>query len=943
MDAPLRNEFAVLHFDASDEQQLDVELLTFEVEESLSSCFRIVAHFLSASPALPFDDIVGRGAALSLQSAHLGERVWAGICTELELVNAEEHTGGPAAAAAMAQLGIGGPSYKGRSRYRMTIRPDLWRLSLRRNFRIFQHQTAPEIVTELLEDWEIEVEARLTEAHPTYEYRVQHDETDLDFCCRILEEAGITFWVMPNPQVPVEEKKKGLELTRVVLEDTPNNKKPAYDENNVLLYMGDHPKGHHDQVPHVWTLSATQQSRPQAFTIRGRDFRGSPDQDPQGKVKLAEESRKGSEGKYEQYSYEPGAFWAEKQPGGDTPVADDQGVARVDPREVERIPERRYHADLAGRTTIRFQTNALDLEPGTVFAIGKEEYGFEYNHAHPAFSPARKMMVVGRRIAGREHGSGYTSECVAVFADVPFRPARVTPKPRVFGLESAVVVGPKGKQIYTDEFGRVRVQFPWDRYHEFNERSSCWLRVSHPWAGGGFGAVAIPRVGHEVLVAFFEGDPDQPIIVGSVYNATTKLPYFPATGKDGLGDNATKTGLRTDSSPHTGGQKLGYNELLFQDQSGAERIHLQAQKDLSFVVNATETHDVGSAVAHKIGGTETHDVGALFDLKVGGAKGGPSTELRMTPTEIVLTTGDASIKLAGGMISIEAKSEIHIHATANVHLSSKTLVDVDAKKMTIDTDGDSSLLLNCGSPQLHDANAHPAGKAGGPRHGEPSRAPFLPAGGGPKPEAPGGLDHVNVGSDPEPPPPAHLDEDEGPDTSRVGAPPARAGELPLTTAAAAGAGSTFFPGSTFVPGASAPPNLDALSPGEQQALTRSWWGAEMTPATLRQDFAASVVPTGSGAHDLANMVLAHADKGFVERVGAQLTQAAVVELLGSKGIPAPAGMAVSAGLQQALAAAGEPGQAALTQAFFGGAVDQLSQTIEGKLGAGAFAALIGGR
>jgi len=165
---------------------------------------------------------------------------------------------------------------------------------------------------------------------------------------------------------------------------------------------------------------------------------------------------------------------------------------------------------------------------------------------------------------------------------MPYRPPLVTPKPCVAGTITATVVGPHGEEIHTDEFGRVRVHFPWDRESKMDENSSCWVEVAQGWAGAGFGMVHLPRVGQEVLVEFLSGDPDRPVIVGRVFTALQKTPYpLPA--------NKTKSGIRTSSSP--GGN--GYNELMFEDKAGEERIEMHAQRDMKTTAERDVTLDVG--------------------------------------------------------------------------------------------------------------------------------------------------------------------------------------------------------------------------------------------------------------------------------------------------------------------------------------------------------------
>lgn len=990
MDQPRREDFAVLHLDASDEHQFDIHVLDAFVEEELSRCYQIVVHFFSMSPKLPFDNIVGRGAALSLfTKTASGIRVWAGICTELELENTEEHSAGGMMAALAKQLGINPRHFKGGSLYRMVIRPDLWRLSMRTNCRIFQHMDARAIVKEICTEYGIEVVDKTTETYPFYEYRVQYNTTDLDFVERMLQEAGIAYWVMPNPKLPDPgEKKKGLELTQLVLEDKHDTKKPIYDEKNPLPYKGTKPDDLHlAPGPEIWKLSATQRPRSLNVNLRDRDFRGDTYLSPDGVALFPGEDKKGSEGKYESFRYEPNLFFAEKQKAGEE-VQDDQGTNRVDPAEQMAAPYRRYFEELAGRTLVRFRTNVLDLEPGKVFQIGTE---LQDMHPHPAFNPKRKLMVIGRRISA--HHSQFDTEILAVYAETPWFPERRTPKHRIYGVQSAVVVGPAGKEIYTDEFGRVRVQFPWDRYHKFDERSSCWIRVSQMWAGGKFGMSAIPRIGHEVLVGFFEGDPDQPIIVGSVYNAKTPSPYYPATGKDAFGDNWTKTGIRTDTSPHD--RAPSYNEMMFQDQPTKERIHFQASKDMSYIVRnnrdldignsvsyrvgSTESHDVGSAVNVKVGKSEAHDVGEEFVIRVGGANGGPKTEFRMDGNSITLTTGKASIVLKDSVVAINGVGEVHVHAQSKVHLSSEYIVDVDAMTMSIDTQD--NLLLNCGQAVICPtvaAASHAAAAPGGPQAVVPSEAPKAPDPPLPPPEGPGPLDHVTVEHevyDMKQELPAAVKE-ALPEVGSFSDLKANAEGLKANVAdlksniaeevknTALGKGLTVPAGLTT--GGFAGPLAgvgDAVKAPLENSPLAGLAGSlknssveglkkieEVAKATFvsrladgnafKTDLYKSLLPSGSVVGDMANVTKGLAHESFIGSVGKNFADATVGQILRTEGVQNVFGEAGSAALQRVTKVLGAHAQSKLESAFFNGTVKHLTESVDKKLGDGAFASIL---
>jgi type VI secretion system secreted protein VgrG len=270
----------------------------------------------------------------------------------------------------------------------------------------------------------------------------------------------------------------------------------------------------------------------------------------------------------------------------------------------------------------------------------------------------------------------------AIESKVPFRPARNTPKPVVQGTQTAIVVGKAGEEIWTDKYGRVKVQFHWDRHGHSNENSSCWVRVAQLWAGKQWGAIHIPRIGQEVLVSFLEGDPDQPIITGRVYNGDEMPPYA-------LPANATQSGIKSSSSK--GGS--GSNELRFEDKAGSEEVYLHAQKDWkSFVENNQSTEikkdrtdlvdqneslkvtkdrkrEVGGGETVKIGKDQSIDVGKKYLLKAG--------------DEITLQTGAAKIVMKkSGEITIEGL-KITVKGSTSVKVEAGVQVDIKGTKTTV--------------------------------------------------------------------------------------------------------------------------------------------------------------------------------------------------------------------------------------------------------------------
>ncbi len=515
---------------ASKEDSLDVR--HFAVREEISKLFDVAVLARSPHDEIDLESIVGQGAGFALEVA--GEsltrtRTWTGICSHMELVQVEP---------------------TGLSTYFIKIVPALWRTTLRSNNRIFQHLTIPDIVQKVLAEWQIQPELRLGAQYLKHEYRVQYGETDFAFVSRLLEEAGIAYFFSQSGAQSV-----------LVLSDQPTQG----EARPPLVYV--------DKVTDVLLMelvtkvSLTQRVKPGRVTVRDFDFRNRLDY----QLFASAQAPVASEVPYELYDYEPGAFWYEPGQGGDTPVADNQGVARTSEKEGAKRVGRDLDGARRARRRVGFEANVVDLSPGTLMTI----------EAHPRNDiTGQKILVIESSIEGGP-GVDWVIKGESVYTDVTYRPERRTPRPRIHGVQSAVIVGPAGEEIYVDEFGRVRVQFHWDREGVYNDKSSCWMRVNQGWAGAGYGFLNLPRVGQEVLVEFFEGDPDRPVVTGRVFSQTRRVLY-------NLPENKTKSGWKSESSPGAG----GFNELSFEDAAGREEIHIQAQKDFTELVK----HDQSSTV-----------------------------------------------------------------------------------------------------------------------------------------------------------------------------------------------------------------------------------------------------------------------------------------------------------------------------------------------------------
>ncbi|NUO49850.1 MAG: type VI secretion system tip protein VgrG [Polyangiaceae bacterium] len=512
----------------------------FTVRESMSQTFVIEIVAVSPDASIDLDTIVNNTASLKLDTgvvhALRSHRYWAGYVQHAEQSRA------------MLPWRDGSAVL---STYYLRIVPRLWLLSQRKGYRIFQHQTIPDIIDKLLGEWGIPIDWQIARKdYPKLEYKAQYGENDFALFSRLLEEAGITYAFV--------DKDGEMLLT---LTDAPTVR--ALRTASGIRYFDQREDA--TEQEYATSLRMFHDVRPGALSRVDYDFRN-----PNKRMLAEGEKSGGSDAFYEQYEYEPGRFLIEGSPG-QTPIADDRGASRYEMNYGTDGARKSLVADRTGRRAIEFETNVLDLGPGTVFTIE--------NHPHDALT--EELMVTGFEITGA-HDGDWQMVTRAVFRADPYRPARITPKPKVTGVQSATVVGPSAQEIHVDEFGRVRVQFPWDREGKNDDESSVWIRVSQGWAGVHYGMICIPRIGQEVLVGFLDGDPDDPIIVGRAYNAVNPVPYK-------LPDNKTVSGWKSHSSPTNG----GYNELKIEDKANKELIYVQAQKDLHKLVKRDWTERIG--------------------------------------------------------------------------------------------------------------------------------------------------------------------------------------------------------------------------------------------------------------------------------------------------------------------------------------------------------------
>jgi type VI secretion system secreted protein VgrG len=494
-------------------------LLRYSGSERLSAPFSFELELLSTQ-AINFEDIVGKPVTITVALGN-GDRYINGV---------------------ISRFGQTGEDWNFR-RYSAQVVPWFWLLTRRADCRIFQNKSTPEIIEEVFKSLGFtDYELSLTKSYPKRTYCVQYRETDFNFVSRLMEYHGIYYFFRHEAQKHV-----------MVLADSPSAVQPCPVQHKAEYKGVDNT--HQDDLDVVITWLSEQELRPGSCALTDFNF-----ETPLTTVSASVDSLvKTWKKELQVYDY----------PAGCDNKGDTETIARV-----------RMEAEEVLQQVARSKTTCRAFLPGFKFELAD----------HPVQSQNVEWLIAeveheatasGYRAGQTDQPSRYRNQIVCIPADVPFRPPRLTPVPYVQGPQTALVVGPSGEEIYPDKFGRVKVQFHWDRAGKYDADSSCWIRVSQAWAGKGWGAVSLPRIGQEVIVDFLEGDPDQPIITGRVYNGEDMPPYA-------LPDEMTKTVMKTNSSK--GGD--GFNEFRFEDKKGSEQIFLFAEKNLDIRVKNNEYETV---------------------------------------------------------------------------------------------------------------------------------------------------------------------------------------------------------------------------------------------------------------------------------------------------------------------------------------------------------------
>lgn len=517
---------------------------SMEASEALSAPFKFELRVLSEDADMDLGSLLGEPMTVRITLPDESVREFSGVVASVALDGAVERF----------------------TRYSIVLRPWLWLLRHRADCRIHQGKTAVEIIKEIFSEHGFsDLEDALTQSYPTREYSVQYRESDLNYVSRLMEEEGIYYFF---------KHRDGKHI--LVLADgvSAHSATPGYQQ--VPFYPPEQQRRERDHLD-VWRVS--RQVRSAVYAATDFDF-----ERPRAALLVRRQSSPSYQS-FEVFDY-PGDYF----------VADEG--ERLAQMRLEELQNEQQTAEGAGPIG--------GLAVGSLFTLGnfpRQDQNKEYLITSAQYSVTEQSYE-----SGESPGAEVRSWVRVIDSREPFRPLRTTRRPVVEGPQTALVVGKSGEEIWTDEHGRVKIQFHWDRYGSHDENSSCWVRVAQLWAGSGFGAQFLPRIGQEVIVEFLEGDPDRPLITGRVYNGDNPWPYeLPA--------NQTQSGIKTRSTK--GGGSSNANEIRFEDKTGSEQFYMQAEKNLDTLVKASESHSVGSDRSISVGNNETHSIGVNQTIDVG--------------------------------------------------------------------------------------------------------------------------------------------------------------------------------------------------------------------------------------------------------------------------------------------------------------------------------------
>ena len=585
--------------------------------EEMSQLFEFEIELLRKYEAGPVDasKLLGKDVTIKLDMVSGGTRYINGVVAQFK------HTG-------LASRFI---------TYRAVLRPWLWLLTLSSDCKIFQDKSVVDIVKAVFADYSVaDVKYEISGSYPKLDYCVQYRESDFNFISRLMEHSGIYYYFAH------ESGKHQLIITDA---NTMHHTVSGYEKIRFF------PPGNSSsrEVDHISEWLSEHKVCSGKFELNDFDFEA-----PRSNLTTkASNTGKHLQDDLEVYDY----------PGKYTVTADGTKLADA------RIDESQ-----ASYAVIQGSGNAMGLQPGMEFQL-QDFYFADQNAKHYVVSAS--YVIEGDSLVAGLSGGGELFQCsfTAINSKQQFRPRRITAKPVIAGTQTAIVVGKKGEEIWTDKYGRVKVQFHWDREGKDDETSTCWMRVSHPMAGKNWGWISLPRIGQEVVVDFMEGDPDRPLVTGRVYNAEQMPPYT-------LPANQTQSGIKTRSSKE--GAADNFNEIRFEDKKDSEEIYVHAEKDYNRVVENNDTLKVG--FEKKDAGDQTIDIHNHRTVNV--HEGNDSLTVKQGDHSIDVSSGSSSLE-TGKKISQKAGTSIAVEAGTTMVIKAGTSIEikVGANSIKLDNSG----------------------------------------------------------------------------------------------------------------------------------------------------------------------------------------------------------------------------------------------------------------
>ncbi|MBA1188048.1 type VI secretion system tip protein VgrG [Pseudomonas entomophila] len=587
-------------FDSPLPPEQELQLLSFSGREAISELFSFQVHLISQDARIELKKLIGKKVTLGIALADGSTRYISAHVSDFV------HTG--------ADGGI--------ANYTAQLVPWIWILSRRRDSRIFQDKTTEQIIKEVFAYYLTlaEHEFRLSKPLKPISYCTQYQESDLNFVLRLLEQEGLFF--------TFEHSQEGH---RMIISDD-SSELPPLERQPVIRY---HSASVTETADSITAWSSSRRLQPTRLTLKSYDYK-----QPRNPhlVQLDSINQQGEIGQYEMFEYE-GLY----------------GYSDLD--EGTRKARHRLEAMEVHGKTFSGESNCRAMEPGRHFQLTQH-----YDHDNDAPEDRAFLLLSvnhwGRNNYSNEGEAGYRNAFTCIRRKITFRPVQQTPRGVISGPQTAIVVGPPGEEIYTDELGRVKLQFHWDRNGEFNDQSSCWVRVAQSGASGGFGSILIPRVGDEVVVVFLDGNPDRPLIMGSLYNSNNTPPWS-------LPANKTQSGFLTRSMKGDGATA---NFFRFEDKAGAEQIIMHAERNMDTEIELDERHEVGNNRTIKVSGQHKEQIQG--DTLVNVTKGSYTLKVDenlihvSAQQSIELVVGTSKIKLTPTEITLQADN---VNVTGNNH------------------------------------------------------------------------------------------------------------------------------------------------------------------------------------------------------------------------------------------------------------------------------------